>query len=403
MACDFDIIISGGGLAGLTASCLFGSAGYRVLCVDPAPPVTQRDADGSDLRSTALLQPAIPVLERAGLWQQLASFATPLQTMRIIDANGVQPSPRVMREFEASDISDMPFGWNVPNWLFKRELADRIAHLPSVELRTGVTTERIRPRLNQSVVWLSDGTRPGADLVIAADGRNSRLRRAAGIDVTTRHYGQKALAFAVTHSLPHNNVSTEIHLKGGPFTTVPLPDYDGQPSSAIVWMERAGVAQELSNLSQSDLETAMLDRSCGILGEFKLASRVSIWPIISQIAHRFSARRLALVAEAAHVVPPIGAQGLNMSLADIDSLFDLSQRHGLGSQTALDAYATHRQRDARIRVSGIDMLNRVSMADNTAITYLRSLGIGLIHDTAPLRKSLMSLGLGGSLGIGGTR
>lgn len=387
------IIVSGGGVAGLTAASLFGTNGFDVICVDPTPPVTEREADGSDLRSTAFLQPSVHVLERAGLWHQLAPFTTPLQTMQIADA-GDDGQLRNARAFDASDISDLPFGWNLPNWLIRRELVARIKALTNVDFRPGVGTERMLARTAGAKVWFSDGTQVEAELVIAADGRGSPLRQAAGIDVRTTRYGQMALAFAVTHPIAHGNVSTEIHRSGGPFTLVPLPDHEGLPSSAVVWMENADAAQRLHELEPAAFESAMSERSCHLLGPLKLASKRSLWPIISQLASRFSAKRLALVAEAAHVVPPIGAQGLNMSLADLQTLLDLSSTHPLGSTQMLDAYDSARRRQVGFRVKGIDLLNRTSRAEADWLRAVRSWGIGAIHDAKPIRTGLMQMGLG---------
>ncbi|PTX56362.1 2-octaprenyl-6-methoxyphenol hydroxylase [Litoreibacter ponti] len=389
-----DIFISGGGVAGLTAACLFGSAGYAVTCVDPAPPVTDRDAEGADLRSTAFLQPSVAVLEKAGVWTRLAPHAMGLETMRIVDAGGDAPEPRASRDFNASDISEMPFGWNLPNWLIRRELVARAAERPNVEFLPGTACTRVFTRTHGAKAWLSDGTTREAALVIAADGRGSMIREAAGIDVKTTRYGQKALAFAVTHPIPHGNVSTEIHRTGGPFTLVPLPDYGGLPSSAVVWMEGGARAVELFEMDEADFNAEMSERSCHLFGPLTLASRRTIWPIISQIAARFSAERTALVAEAAHVVPPIGAQGLNMSLADLDTLLTLTQHHELGSKPMLDAYDRKRRPDVRARVAGIGILNRTSMSESQWLRDLRSVGIGAIHDATPIRKTLMKLGLG---------
>jgi 2-octaprenyl-6-methoxyphenol hydroxylase len=387
------IMISGGGVAGLTAACLFGTNGFDVLCVDPTPPVTEREAEGADLRSTAFLQPSVQVLERAGLWHQLAPFTTPLQTMQIGDA-GDDGQLRNARAFDASDISELPFGWNLPNWLIRRELVARIKTLTNVDFRPGVSTQRMLARTAGAKLWLSDGTQVDAELVIAADGRGSPLREAAGIEVKAIRYGQMALAFAVTHPIAHGNVSTEIHRSGGPFTLVPLPDHESLPSSAVVWMENADAAQKLFELNEDAFEAAMSERSCHLLGPLKLASRRSIWPIISQMASRFSAKRLALVAEAAHVVPPIGAQGLNMSLADLQTLLDLSATHQLGSSEMLDAYDRARRNQVGLRVKGIDLLNRTSRAEADWLRAARSWGIGAIHDAKPIRTGLMQLGLG---------
>ena len=311
---DVDIVVSGGGVAGLTAAAVFGTAGFSVLCVDPTPPVTERDAEGSDLRTTAFLQPAQQLLDFAGLWQRLAPHAADLQIMRIVDAGGPAPEPRATRDFNASDISDKPFGWNLPNWLLRREMVAHLEEMGNVEFRPGTGTTALFTREAEARVTLSDGQTVRTRLVVAADGRNSPMREAADIGVKTTRYGQKALAFAVTHPIPHGNVSTEIHRSGGPFTLVPLPDYNGLPSSAIVWMERGPEVQRLADLDTAAFEEAMNVRSCQLYGPLTLASRRTTWPIISQLADRMYGERLALVAEAAHVVPPIGAQGLNMSL-----------------------------------------------------------------------------------------
>ncbi|NIZ09942.1 FAD-dependent monooxygenase, partial [Pseudooceanicola sp. HF7] len=132
MTGTYDIVISGGGVAGLTAACLFGAEGYAVLCLDPMPPVTSQAAAGADLRTTAFLQPAQALLEEAGLWERLAPHAAPLQIMRIIDAGGPQPEARAIKDFNAAEISDKPFGWNLPNWLLRREMVARLGDLPNV-------------------------------------------------------------------------------------------------------------------------------------------------------------------------------------------------------------------------------------------------------------------------------
>lgn len=389
-----DILVSGGGVAGLAAAAAFGSAGFRVICTDPAPPVTRAEAPGADLRSTAFLQPSIGVLKAAGLWARLEPHATPLRLMRIVDGGGAPGTARAIHDFDAADIGLTAFGWNLPNWLLRREMAARLGELPNVSFRPGVATKDVLTRDAEALVTLSDGTRVRTRLLIAADGRASPVREAAGIAVDTIRYGQKALAFAVTHPLPHNMISTEVHRSGGPFTLVPLPDRDGLPCSAVVWMERGPEALRLSTLPEAEFAAALYQRSCGLLGPLTLASRRTLWPIISQIARRFSGQRTALIAEAAHVVPPIGAQGLNMSLSDIAQLLDLARQLPLGSPAMLTRYHQRRWPEVRIRVTGIDALNRAALTGNPALGDLRAAMLALLHGTAPIRRTLMRAGIG---------
>ena len=393
---DHDILVSGGGVAGLAAAAVFGAAGFSVLCVDPTAPITERDAEGSDLRTTAFLQPSQSLLEQAGIWARLKDHAAPLQVMRIVDAGGVVAEPRLVKNFNAADISEKPFGWNLPNWLLRRELLARLTELPNVEFRPGVGTTSLFTRASEARVGLSDGSRPRVRLVIAADGRASPMREAAGINVKTTRYGQKALAFAVLHPIPHENVSTEIHRAGGPFTLVPLPDWQGLPSSAVVWMETGPEALRLAELPCDAFEEALNYRSCLLFGPLTLVSRRTVWPIISQQAERMSSERLALMAEAAHVVPPIGAQGLNMSLIDLKLLVDLavSNPTELGSRGMLDTYHRKRHGEVTARVTGIDLLNRASMAASQPMRDLRAKGLDAIYSLGPVRKTMMQLGLG---------
>ncbi|MEL6619647.1 MAG: UbiH/UbiF family hydroxylase [Pseudomonadota bacterium] len=391
-----DILIAGGGIAGLTAAAAFGTAGFHVICVDPAAPVTDAAADGADMRTTAMLQPARKVLEEAGIWDALEPHGAALDVMQIVDAGGTDGTARQTKAFRAGDVSDLPFGWNFPNWRLRREMVARVEALKTVDFRPGVAAERLLTRTAHARVGLSDGTRVQAQLVIAADGRHSPMRQAAGIDVTTKRYGQKALAFAVTHPIPHENVSTEVHQSGGPFTLVPLPDHVDMPCSAVVWMDDGPGTLARYTAPIKAFEAEMSARSCHVLGPLTLVSPRSIWPIISQRAERMSGTRLALLAEAAHVVPPIGAQGLNMSLADTAALLDLARARpeGLGDDQMLDAYHRARMGDIRMRVAGIDMLNRTSQARAPLMRDARAWGLNALYEVAPLRRTLMQLGLG---------
>jgi len=390
---DTEILVSGGGIAGLIAAAAFGSAGRAVTCIDPAPPVTEEAAEGSDLRSTAFLHPSIALLQAAGLWERLAPHATPLQVMRIVDAGGKLSQARLARDFDAAEISDQPFGWNLPNWLLKREISARLAGLQNVRFLPGTGMAGLVARDSEALASLTDGRRIRAKLVIGADGRNSPTRQALGIGTRTLRYGQKALAFAVTHDRPHGNVSTEIHRSGGPFTLVPLPDRDGKPSSAVVWMERGAEIARLRALPADAFEAELNRRSAGLLGHLTQATRLTEWPIISQIADRFTGPRTALIAEAAHVVPPIGAQGLNMSLADLAALIDLSSGDP-GSARSLAAYGRRRRPEALARLLGIDALNRASMISARPLRDLRAAALGGLYAAPPLRRIMMRAGLG---------
>jgi 2-octaprenyl-6-methoxyphenol hydroxylase len=391
-----DIFISGGGPAGLIAAAAFGALGLTVLVADPALPVTVGDREESDLRSTAFLHPARRLFDEIGLWPTLAPQATPLAVLEIVDCTGDPPEPRERRAFRGDELGEAPLGWNFMNWKIREVLVGHLATLPEVELAFGTGFRRLVTRTGEALVTLSDGRQVSARLAIAADGRNSALREAAGIGVQTTRYGQKALAFAVTHPVAHGNVSTEIYHEGGPFTMVPLPDHRGLPCSAIVWMNPGPRTHELAALSDAEFNAAATRRSAGLFGPLEIVSPRNVWPVITQRANALSAERVALVAEAAHVLPPIGAQGLNTSVNDIAALVDLARQDPaeLGSAPMLAAYERRRAPDIAARARAIDLFNRVTRAPDRLSQSLRRLGLVAVHDLAPLRSRLMRAGMG---------
>ncbi|MEM9342870.1 MAG: FAD-dependent monooxygenase [Pseudomonadota bacterium] len=389
-----DIFISGGGIAGLTAAAALGQAGFSVYLADPMLPVAAEGDDGSDMRTTAYLRPSVDLLERIGIWSALRDEATPLDVLQVIDTVGQPPVETERRAFRADDLGDGPFGWNLPNWLTRKVLSRLVAEMDGVTVRLGTGFRSMLVREREALVTLTDGTQVAARLVVGADGRMSPVRHAANVGVSVNRYGQKALAFAVTHEVPHGFVSTEIYNQGGAFTTVPAPDRNGQPSSAIVWMADGAEADRRMGLSPEALAEEATERSLGELGAMTVVSPVRAWPVVTQVADRLTARRVALIAEAAHVLPPIGAQGLNTSLSDVAALVAAAE-HPLGEDKMLKAYSDARASDVRLRAGVIDLFNRVCKTDAAPVNALRRLGLRVVHDATPVRRAVMRAGLGG--------
>lgn len=385
-----DVLIAGGGIAGLTATVAFASIGLDVVCVDPAP----LSGAGTDLRSTTFFIPSINFLRRIGVWDALSHNATPLKIMRIADAGGVTNEIRQIADFNSAEIDQEAFGYNIPNQAIREVLLHHISNT-SATLVPSQKVTRILARTNVVLINLENNQQISAKLVIAADGRNSLIREQTGIGLKRWQYGQKALVFNVTTAIPHDNISTEIHRSGGPFTMVPLPDLNGKNRCAVVWMEAGAEADRLHQLQPNEFTQAVNDRSCGVLGQLDVTGDRAMWPIISQRADRLSADRVALIAEAAHVIPPIGAQGLNMSLADINCLLDLVESASdIGAADLLKAYHDHRWSEMATRVKGVDMLNRAAMADNQVLRDIRVAGLRAIYGVTPMRHRAMKAGLG---------
>ncbi|MBL8895823.1 MAG: FAD-dependent monooxygenase [Rhizobiales bacterium] len=380
---QFDLMVAGGGPAGLAAACLMASRGSKVaLVLGNATP-------GGDPRTVALMQPAIRLLTHIGVWPGLLiEHSAPLKRLRLVDdMKGAVTAPEII--FDSSELGgDEPFGWNIP-------LAHLIPALHAKAVSLGVALYPVDavdfvagPEL--AVVRLCDDDKLSAPLVLAADGRDSRLRAAAGIAVDAWEYDQSAVATSFSHSASHRDTSTEYHRPGGPFTTVPLPGL----RSGLVWMERPERARVLMTLDDARLASEIQLATHGELGRIGAIGPRRLFPMRGLKAREMAVPRLMLVGEAAHVVPPIGAQGLNMSFRDIAEVYDIIGKFGdLGSKEAIAAYKAARTADIVPRQTAIDLMNRSLLADLTLVNGARAAALAAIGNFGPLRRFAMRRGL----------
>ncbi len=384
---EFDIAIVGAGLAGSLAALALSDSGRSVALI--APP-----ARASDGRTTALMDQSIAFLKVLGLWDDIAPHAAALETMQILDG-----TVRLLRAppvaFRASEVGLAAFGYNIPNAPFIQVLDARIAADSNiVRLPNGVTAATAFE--NGVELALDDGERVLARLVVGADGRKSKIRESAGIGVRSWSYPQAALVLNFSHDRPHGNVSTEFHTESGPFTQVPLP---GRRSS-LVWVLPPKEAARLRDLPDAALSQAVETRMQSMLGKVTVEGGAQSFPLSGMTADRFGKGRIALVGEAAHAFPPIGAQGLNLSLRDIMALKELLKEaepvayDGIGER-----FDRKRQADVRSRTVSVDLLNRSLLSDFLPVQFLRSAGLHLLSALGPLRSIVMREGIepGGSL------
>lgn len=386
-----DVVVVGGGPTGRIAALKLAQLGLSTVLVAPA----QGRVDG---RTTALWQDSIALLDDIGVWTDLSGKTASLKKMRMIDDTGrLIRAPEVV--FDSSELKLEEFGFNILNSDLNSVLEEKCASETNLTNVTG-SAETVDFSETHVGVGVSTGETINARLAVAADGRNSMLRQAAGIEVKSWSYPQVAVVLNVEHRLPHQSTSTEFHTPTGPFTLVPLP---GRQSS-IVCVETEQGAAELVSMVSSELEMELERRAHSVLGAFKLASEVQKFPLTGLNAHSLAGQRLALVGETAHVFPPIGAQGLNLSLRDIHDLASVLQsaqlkNRDLGSPELLTLYEQKRTRDIKLRTNAVDALNRSLLTSFLPVQMARSMGMYMADRVGPLRRLLMREGMAPSVGF----
>ncbi len=377
-----EVAVVGGGPAGLVGAIALATGGVDTLLIAPLAE--------EDHRTTALLAGSVTALATLGVWEACLPHAAPLISIRIIDdTRRLLRAPEVM--FAAAEIGLDAFGYNIENRHLIAALQDRAAQLNIP--RIAAPALAVASDHAGATIGLADGT-ARARLVVGADGQHSLCRAAAGIGTTRHAYPQTALTLNLGHGRPHQGAATEFHTEHGPFTLVPLP---GRRSSLVCVLDPAGAAT-LFAMADAELSVEIERRAHSLFGSMTVEPGRGLFPLAVETAHAFARDRIALVGEAAHVVPPIGAQGLNLGLRDAATLAEIvadARRRGadVGSPAVLSRYDAQRRADVTSRKIAIDLLNRSLLTDFFPVHGARGFSLFMVDRIGPLRRALMREGI----------
>lgn len=386
---DFDAVVVGGAMVGLTLATALGSAGLRTAVIDREP-AGAMVSDTYDGRSSAIAAGSQRVLAGIGVWDAMVDAAEPILDIRVTD--GASP---LFVHYDHRELGDGPLGHIVENRAILRALVDAAAHLDTVTVLNGRTVVSLDRGALHAAVTLDDGAVIRAPVALAADGKRSPIRAMAGIQTTDWRYPQVGIVCTVAHERPHNGVAQEHFLPAGPFAILPMR---GNRSS-IVWTERDDLAPALMALDDDGFMAELRVRFSDYLGALSVEGPRFSYPLSLSHAHSYVAPRLALLGDAAHAMHPIAGQGLNMGIRDIAALAEVlvdALRLGLdpGTSTVLDRYQRWRRFDNMAMLAVTDALNRLFSNDIAPVRTARDIGLGLVNRIPPLKRVFMRHAMG---------
>jgi len=399
-----DVAIVGGGMVGMTLAAALGSAGLAVVIVDAEAPAAMTAAP-FDGRSSAIAFGSQQVLTGVGAWDGMAALAQPILDIRVSDGDGTGGTSRLFLHYDHRALAETeggsaaPFGHIVENRVIRTSLLRRLGELPTVRHRAPARVAGITRNKGGIALRLADGSSIAARVAVAADGRKSPLRAAAGIKVTEWAYPQTGIVCTVAHEKPHGGVAHEHFLPAGPFAMLPMVDDGGMHRSSIVWTERRALAPRILALDDAGF-AAEMERRFGLsLGRLRPIGGRWSHPLELVHAERYVDRRLALLGDAAHAIHPIAGQGLNLGLRDVAALAEAivdARRLGLdiGDALVLDRYQRWRRFDNLVLMAVTDGLNRLFSNDLGPLRLARDLGLAAVNRLPPLKRLFMRHAMG---------
>jgi 2-octaprenyl-6-methoxyphenol hydroxylase len=403
-----EVCIVGAGPVGGTLACRLAAAGIATVVVDRAalPPMEHPAFDG---RAYAIAAGSRRLLAEAGVWEQLAGSACPILDIRVSDGRLGRPASPLFLHFHHRDAggADAAFGHMVEARNLRVALNAHMHALPSLRVFAPAAAE-VERRDDGATVRVAGGPHVDCRLVVAAEGRNSPLRRAADIPVTHLPYDQTGIVCAISHQHPHHNTALEHFLPSGPFAQLPMcasPDAEQGGAaniSAIVWTERTVIARRMLALDDARFAREIARRLGDHLGEVRVVGRRWNYQLGAMHAHRYHDTRLVLVGDAAHTIHPIAGQGLNLGFRDAMALADLlidASRRGedLGAPDLLRRYQRQRRPDNLLMLAATDALDRLFSTDNPLLRLARDVGIAAVHRAPPLKRLFMRQAMGAPL------
>jgi len=393
---NFDVLIVGGGMVGASLACALGNGALKVGLLDRSAPAPSPE-HGYDLRVSAVTLASRAFLENIGAWEGIARRrVAPVEAMHVWDRNG-----HGSIHFDAAEIGAPCLAYIVENRVIQAALIERLNRLTNIHYLCPVDTAELALGVDRVSVALADGRRLHARLLVGADGAESAVRRAAGIDTRSLDLDQKGIVATVTTERPHANIARQRFLDTGPLAFLPLPD---PRACSIVWSADARRADELLALDDAAFGVELECAIGGALGGIESIGPRAGFPLTLAHARAYTAPRVALAGDAAHTVHPLAGQGVNLGFLDAAALAEVlldadAAGKDIGAHAVLRRYERWRKGGNLAMVSLTGAFRYLFGNNLPGVRALRNLGLDLADSATPIRRFLMrrASGLEGDL------
>ncbi len=396
----FDVIINGGGFAGLSIAVGLARLGINIAIIEPQSVKTIREND-NDKRTTALSYATRQYFKKIGMWEKLSERSAPINDIKIIDADYIKGDSFLRLNFSSKDVehelgSNEPMGHIIENYYLKNCLLDECVKLNNITFFEGQKISYMEQGASAVAVTLKGDLSLSAKLLVAADGRNSLVREMLKIETFDKDYDQVALTFNIRHEKPHNDTAIERFMPTGPIATLPMHE---AYSSAIVWTVKAEQGPYYMKMSDVELKEMVSKRLNNILGDFEFITPRAAFPLKLKYAKEFNRGMVVLIADAAHAIHPIAGQGFNQGCKDINLLVSMIEQNlslglDIGDGAMLKKYEKNRIIDNKQMILATDIFNGLFSNDNKIATKGRRIGISAVDKLTPIKRFFIKRAMG---------
>ncbi len=382
-----DIIILGSGLIGLSTALLFEKSELKSTIVDRTSLNILRS--NTDKRTTAISQGSAQIYKEIGIWNKLSKYAQPIYQIKVtegIDQKGII--------FDHKMTNEGVMGYIVENRYIKKFLLDKVVKSRRIKLCLNIEVKGLKEFKNDSIKLQTNQGMLGCELLVGADGRNSKIREVGDFKYYHKDYKQNAYVFNITHSSPHKGIALERFFESGPLAILPMKNNNQNKSSVVFTIEK-----DINFNNLKEFKEYFNEKYQNFFGEILKFSKISSFPLNIYSCFQYYKKNIVLVGDACQALHPIAGQGFNLGLRDS---FFLSQSikkakllgEKVNSTSILREYSRKRFVDKSLLVGSTHNLNKLFSFKGKIISEIRRLGISLFNQSAYLKRKSMLFAMG---------